>query len=415
MSETKIKNDEESNQNKCWWVTAIFKNGFNPIGQAVKFIIRKVRRMWKFIKKGASAGTRGAMGVMGWLCRRLLREDARRQNAQEIEPKDLEIDCISAIENDTSRAAQRRIIGMAKNLSYHIDNHDKVIMDIGLEDGKMDICVDNDGNIRLHTGLPGVRSAVFEEVSKIFKANPTRFVFFGASGSGKSALINRLRGIDQNQLSAEDRAYEDTGVGTGAAGAAAKRLTLHNFGGLEIIDTPGYIPGSEPAKDYIGKMFNDVNVNPKRLDYFDLPVMVLDAKSLNDGEKFNKEDELIIRSLLDNRFSRITVVLNKVELMQDDTIEEKEELSRQAFFQKLEKAGISQYRKCFNVVCTSSETIKSSHNIEALKNEMALNAIAVRSKRFDSYVKALVSTFIKRRKNALLIADNNICYDYGNI
>ncbi len=374
--------DKKNNQSYFWWFISRFKSVVNYIGELTKFVIGKVRNMFSYLGEstGLSFVAKGTWRLIDYLFVGKAKEE---ENA--INPEDLEIDCISAIENDASRAAQRRLMKMARDLSYHVDSNGKVIMDIG---------------------LPEARSAVFEEIPKIFNAHHTRFAFFGASGSGKSALINRLSGINQDQFSAEDRAVRNTGAG--AAGAAAKQLTLHKIGGLEIIDTPGYTPGSEPSKDYIGKMFSDINVNPQRLDYFDLPVIVLDAKKLNENGEFNKEDEFIIKSLLDNRFSRITVALNKVESMPGRRISQKEDQAKRAFFQKLENAGLGQYRKCFNVVCTSAETLHSSHNIEALKDEMALNAIAIRAKRFDSYVKALVSTFIKRRKKALLLADRNI-------
>ena len=375
MSKTKIKNDERSNQNKCWWITAKYRKIFDCVWQFVKFIFEKVRNVffYNLCKEKASAAVskvgdlldqtfqveeveltqevgqnpsvelgRGRQqmnqnpsGEVVGANQRNLRNLAQ-QDIQEYKLEDLKIDLISAIENEATKTAQRRMMDMARDLSYHVDDDGNLIMDIDLEDRKTEICVNNDGSVKLNIGLNGVRSAILEEIPKIFNEQKTRFVFFGASGSGKSALINRLRGIYKNQLSAEDRALEDTGAAV--AGAAAKHLTLHKLGGLEIIDTPGYTPGSGSSKDYIGKIFNDANMNPHKLDYFDLPVMVLDATQLKVKEKnvekykFNKEDELIIKSLLDNRFSRITVVLNKVEFLNGETVEQQEEKAKKRFF-----------------------------------------------------------------------------------
>ncbi len=98
--------DKKNNQSYFWWFVLRFKSVFNYIGELTKFVIGKVKKMG-----GDSEESWGTLiKQIGSAIKDIFIGSPQGQVVKAINPEDLEIDCISAIENDASRAAQRRIM-----------------------------------------------------------------------------------------------------------------------------------------------------------------------------------------------------------------------------------------------------------------------------------------------------------------
>ncbi len=147
-------------------------------------------------------------------------------------------------------------------------------------------------------GQNDVIPKIISGVKKIFTDYPIRIVFLGTTTSGKSSIINRIRGIPP-YMRIPDRRVKVAREGTGN-NDTTEEVEEYDFNKsrLEIVDTPGHSGKIRSAEAYKEKIID-------KLKYIDIVVFTFDQG------KLTPKDISGIKQLLLSNDVKVIFVSNK--------------------------------------------------------------------------------------------------------
>ncbi len=227
-------------------------------------------------------------------------------------------------------------------------------------------------------------------VKKIFAYYPIRIVFLGTSKSGKSSIINRIRGIESNMI-VPDKSVKVAKEGLGFTDTT-KEVEECNFNKskLVILDTPGH-----SGNKIISAEAYKVSIIDK-LKYIDVVVFVFD------GNLTSKDVKGIRQLLLSDNVKVIFVANKKDQFMRNNhnvSDAEKKKIIKEALEPILRDHGLgdrlAKIDLDHNLLLTEADPINQS--IQNLREKLIQESENIIKARCNEITDRLIKVFMAER------------------